>query len=198
MIQDLDFENRADRQLHLEAFEEQIQTDGYPVCDPELVYSTLDAMFVRDWAANTGYESYSKNLQELTGTVLEPVRSEKESLEAVSREEASVLATTPFFRESISNFTEIGNEPVHGGELANQFIEARELITARSALHEFQDWYEEDLERMLSRESDGVSLGDYHFEREEFYDIALYNGLRMLLDRREEGERFTTREVQMP
>lgn len=198
MIQDLNFEKRTDREFFLDAFEKSSQTQSYPVCDPELVYTTLDAMFVQDWAEEAGYESYSADINDLTDAVLEPVRTEKQSLETITREEASVLATTPFFQESISSFTELDDEPIHGGELANRFIEAEDLRTARSALYDFQEWYEEDLERMLSSQPDGVSLGNYHFQRDSFYDEALYNGLRMLLDRREAGERFTTREVQMP
>lgn len=198
MIHDLNFEKESDRRTFLMEFETQYGTQGYPQCEPDLIYTTLDATFVRDLRVLDQYDGYRQDLQATIDEVLEPVRSHKENLNQISREEASVLATIPFLRESISSFTEMNDEPVHGGDLANEFISASERNRAHESLRDFQDWYAEDLKQLLAREGTPIELGDYTFPRDEFYDEALYNGLRMVLDRREAGERFTTREVQMP
>jgi len=197
-LNDFKIADSADRDTFFERFEAQIREEGYPVCNTNLVYSTLEATYIRDLATDEGYQEYGEKLQSDIDIVLYPIRSEKQDIDKISKEEASVLATAPFFRESVSNFTEVNGEPIHGGEIANQLIKADDSENAKNGLEEFHDWYEDDVDRMLSERDQDVKLGNYYFPLHEFRDEAIYNGLRMVLDRKESGETFQTKELQMP
>lgn len=192
--------NRTSRLRFLKSYRRDVEKQNYPECQVDLIYTTLSATIVRNKSAEAGYEEYSKEIQSSIDKVLGPVDGIVEAgtpKEELSEEEFSILASTQFLSESVGNFTRANSEIIHGSDLANRFIQASSYSEACSQLDRFEDWYREDLQTMFDEmDQDVIHVGPTSFTKTDFFDIAVFNGLRIVLLRREEERPYPSKEAQ--
>lgn len=200
-LDEYDLESSKGRERYLDAISEQREIRNYPKCDPDLVYTFLDATFARDLGQNRGYERFVSQIQEMISEFLEPVEKkepDKQHIGDFTEEEVSVIETTHPLQETLRSFTLVNEEIVQGSDIANRFITTEERNEAHKSLEEFENWYRDDLEQQLAENDQGYIEGQLReYGLEEYEEIAVYNGLRTLLIRRETGEKFPSRELQV-
>lgn len=198
----LDLTNAANRRSFLTHLATAVDQKGYPTCDVDLIYDLVDATFIRDEAETRGYREFSNEIHEYVDEVFEPLDTQhRQDIESYTKEEASILETSQLFQESLGTFTQEDGNVVHGGNIANKFITAEDRDKVHDYLKEFEEWYQADIEevrRAATKENDVIEgpINTYTFD--EFEKVALYNGLRRLLYRRETGEEFTRQETAVP
>lgn len=174
----ISLDSQQSRYQYFQKLSDEVDSKSYPQCDTDLIYSLLDASLVRD-QSRADYPAFADQIDGIIQEELDPVREvngEKNHDHELSDEELSVLETMYPFQETLGSFAQVNGDIVHGRDIANEFIEAEEPKDAHSALYRFEDWYQDDLDNMDKPDQ----------------DIAVYNGLRILLDRREKGEKFSS------
>ena len=200
-IENLQFEGETKEQ-YLRELSKEIERMGYPECDSDLVYSLLDSTYARDIADEIGQEEFAEDLRFMIDGVLEPferIDPEKQQLGEFTDEELSIRDTSPLFYETIGSFTEVDGEVVHGGDIANEFINARKRDPARESLRDFEEWLKREVDDRLGQlGQEVIELENRQYTTEAYRDTAVYNGLRFLLHRRENMEPFSSQEMQVP
>lgn len=198
----LELEDSDARDGYISDLETMVEENGYPACDPDLIYELVDAEFIRDEAEKEGYDEFAEEIQQYIDGVLGPLDGftpEKKPIGEFSEEEASLYETAHPFREVIGTFTKEDGEIIHAGDVANQFIEAEERNVAHEALERFETWYRDRLGNMLDDiEGDQFEGTQRTYEVDEFERVAVFNGLRRLLARREYEKPFTSQEMRVP
>jgi len=190
------------RRSYLTNLEYTVEKKSYPDCDPDLIYELVNAEFIRDEAVERGFTDFAEETQRYIDDTLEPLgglEPQQKPLGDFSEEEASLYETAHAFQDIIGTFTEEDGEIIHAGDIANRFIEGEVREEVHSALECFEDWYRDRLELMLADvEADQVEGSQRSYDKNEFEKVAVFNGLRRLLARREYETSFTGEEIRVP
>ncbi|WP_436935732.1 hypothetical protein [Halovenus marina] len=199
----IELEHPEFQEDYLRDLDEAIEEQGYPTCNSNLMYALTGSLFLQEEADKKGLERFSSQIQEYIQELMEPIEElheEKENINQYSEEAISITETSHIFQEAVGSFQQADSQIVHGGDIANSYIEGTDYHETLGALAGFESWYSDEIESILDNSSNEPVIDGAlrTYTHEEYKQVAIFNGLRELVYRRLKEASFEPEEMAAP